>query len=74
MEKLQSDFYYNFFVQVCCHLILTESWLHLQIPDASLELPGHTLHLKKDSDKGRGGGLSVGLLCTPAWCHSIAEL
>lgn len=35
MEELQSKIYYNHFVRACYLLIITESWLHLQISDVS---------------------------------------
>lgn len=45
MEELQSETYYNCFVWKHCVLIVTEAWLHLLIPDVSVELPGQTLRL-----------------------------
>lgn len=35
MEELHSEIYYNRFVWACYLLIITESWLHPQISDAS---------------------------------------
>lgn len=46
-----------------CGLIITESWLTVSIPDASIELQGYTTH-RQDRDaaatgKTRGGGLII---------------
>ena len=49
----------NTYVCDCCLLVITETWLHPQISDASVQLAGRTLlrwDRNKDSDKSRGGG------------------
>lgn len=70
-EELRSEIYYNCFVQECCLLIVTESWLHPNIPNASVEVLGQTLHHQdhnQDSSKGRVGGLYACVL--QDWCHN----
>lgn len=52
----------NHSVRDCCILIITETWLHPKIPDASMQLTGRSLHRwdrTEDSVKSRGGGLCV---------------
>ena len=63
----------NRYVCNCCVLIITETWLHPDIPDASMQLAGRTLlrgDRTKDSGKSKGGG---GGLCTYVhnnWCNN----
>ena len=52
-------------------MIITETWLHQLIPDASVLLAGRTIHRcdrNKDSGKSRGGGLCV--YVHNDWCAS----
>ena len=49
----------NCYARECCVLIITETWLHTQIPDATVQLAGRTLQLwdrNSNSGKNRGGG------------------
>lgn len=52
-------------------LIITESWLHPGIPDASMQLAGHILHRwdrTKYSAKRRGEGLCI--FVHNDWCNN----
>ena len=52
----------NNFVRNCCVMIMTETWLHPGIPDAAVQLAGHTIHhqdCNSESGKRKGGGLCV---------------
>ncbi len=43
-------------------MIVSETWLHPRIPDAAVQLAGHTLHRwdrNNDSGKSRGGGVCI---------------
>ena len=51
MDDLQLQLAGNRYVRDCCVLIITETWLHLGIPDASMQLAGRTLlHLGRTED------------------------
>ncbi|KAK0137703.1 hypothetical protein N1851_026097 [Merluccius polli] len=61
----------NRYVRDCCVLIITETWLHPDIPDASVQLAGRTLlcwDRTKDSGKSRGGGLCI--YVHENWCNN----
>lgn len=52
----------NKFIQDCCVLIITETWLHSLIPDVAIELVGRTAYRwdrNKDYGKSKGGGLCI---------------
>lgn len=69
MDELQSRIAYNHLIRECCLLIVSETWLHPQIPNATVELAGRTLHRHdrtEASGKIRGGGLCVYVL--EDWC------
>lgn len=60
----------NRHVRDCCVLIITETWLHPDIPDASMQLAGRTLlcwDRTKDFGKSRGGGLCI--YVHNNWCN-----
>ncbi|KAI4802384.1 hypothetical protein KUCAC02_020225, partial [Chaenocephalus aceratus] len=59
-DDLELQLARNIYVRDCCLLVITETWLHPQIPDASVQLSGRILlrwDRNKDSGKSRGGGL-----------------
>ncbi|KAL1260011.1 hypothetical protein QQF64_007838 [Cirrhinus molitorella] len=61
----------NRYVRDCCLLIITETWLHPDIPNASMQLAGCTLlrwDRTKDSGKSRGGGLCI--YVHDNWCNN----
>lgn len=61
----------NRYVRDCCVLIITETWLHPRIPDASIQLAGRTLlrwDRTEDSGKSRGGGLCM--YVHENWCNN----
>ena len=67
MDELQSQIAYNHFVCEFCLLIVSESWLRLrlQIPDATVELAGRTIHRHDQTEasgKSIGGELCVYVL------------
>ena len=65
----------NRYVRECCVLIITETWLHTQIPDATVQLAGRTLHRwdrNSDSGKNRGGGLCI--YVNEGWCNNSTIL
>ncbi|KAI2659609.1 putative RNA-directed DNA polymerase from transposon BS [Labeo rohita] len=71
MDYLELQLAGNRYVQDCCLLIITETWLHPDIPDASMQLAGHTLlrwDRTKDFGKSRGGGLCV--YVHDNWCNN----
>ncbi len=62
MDELQSQIAYNCLIRECCLLIVSESWLHPLIPNATVELASRTIHRQdrtEASGKTRGGGLCV---------------
>lgn len=70
-DELELQLARNRCVGDCCVLIITESWLHPGIPDASVQLAGRTLHRwdrTKDSGKRRGGGLCI--FVHNDWCNN----
>ena len=71
IDELELHLAANCFVRDCCVMIITETWLHQLIPDASALLAGPTIHRSdrnKDSGKSRGGGLCV--YVHNDWCAS----
>lgn len=44
MDELQSKIAKNHLIRECCVLIVTESWLHPQIPNGTVQLAGRTIH------------------------------
>ena len=71
IDELELHLAANCFVRDCCVMIITETWLHQLIPDASVLLAGRTIHRSdrnKDSGKSRGGGLCVHV--HNDWCAS----
>lgn len=65
----------NRYVRECCALIITETWLHTQIPDATVQLAGRTLHRwdrNSDSGKNTGGGLCI--YVHEGWCNNSTIL
>lgn len=60
MDELELQMVTMSFVRNCSIIFVTESWLHLLIPNAAVELAERTLHQQdKNRDLGRGGGLCV---------------
>ena len=62
MDELNLQMSENKYVQDCCILIITETWLHPLIPDGPIELAGRTAYCwdrNIDSGKSRGGGLCI---------------
>ena len=71
MDDLEPQLAGNRYVRDCCVLIITETWLHLDIPDASVQLAGCTLlrwDRTKDFGKSRGGGLCI--YVHENWCNN----
>ena len=71
MDYLDLQLAGNRYVRDCCVLIITETWLHPDIPDASVQLAGRTLlrwDRTKDSGKSRGGGLCIYIHNN--WCNN----
>uniref|UniRef100_A0A8C7YZR7 Reverse transcriptase domain-containing protein n=1 Tax=Oryzias sinensis TaxID=183150 RepID=A0A8C7YZR7_9TELE len=69
MDELKLQVATNRIVKDCCVLIFTETWLHSSIPDAAIELAGHTAHRydrSGDSGKSKGGGLCI--YVNNNWC------
>ncbi|CAG5958704.1 unnamed protein product [Menidia menidia] len=65
----------NRYVRDCCVLIITETWLHTQVPDATVQLVDHTRHRwerNSDSGKNRGGGLCI--YVHDGWCNNSTVL
>ncbi|CAG6018054.1 unnamed protein product [Menidia menidia] len=65
----------NRYVSDCCVLIITETLLHTQVPDATVQLVDHTLHRwdrNSDSGKNRGGGLCI--YVHDGWCNNSTVL
>ncbi len=61
----------NRYVCDCCVLIITKTWLHPHIPNASMQLAGHPLlrwDRNKNSGKSRGGGLCI--YAHDNWCNN----
>ena len=61
----------NRYVRDCCVLIITETWLHPDTPNANMQLAGRTLlrwDRTKDSGKSRGGGLFI--YVHNNWCNN----
>lgn len=61
-EELELQMVGKKHVQDCCVTIITETWLHLLIPDAAVQLSSHSMHRfnrTSSSSKTRGGGLCV---------------
>lgn len=59
-DKLELLAMRNHYVQDYC--VITETWLHLLIPDTAVQVAGHTTHRwdrNKDSGKSSGGGLCI---------------
>lgn len=44
MDDLEIQLAGNRYVRNCCVFIITETWLHTHIPDATVQLEGRTLH------------------------------
>lgn len=56
----------------CCCMILSETWLDPSIPDAAIELAGHTAYRADrtaDSGKMTGGGLCIYI--NNSWCTKV---
>lgn len=71
MEELELQIATNRLVHDCCVMIITETWLHTQIPDAAVQLTGRTIHRQdrnKDTGKSRGGGLCI--FVHKDWCSN----
>ncbi|XP_072771248.1 uncharacterized protein [Nerophis lumbriciformis] len=71
MDDLELQLAGNRYVWDCCAMIITETWLHPEIPDASMQLAGRTLLRRdrtKDSGKSRGGGLCI--YAHENWCNN----
>lgn len=61
----------NRYARDCCVMIITKTWLHSDIPDASMQLAGPTLlrgDRTKHSGKSRGGGLYI--YVHNNWCNN----
>lgn len=68
MDDLQSHIAYNRLIHECCLLIVSETWLRLQIPNAT----GRTIHCfdwTEVSGKSIGGGVCDYVL--ENWCSDI---
>ena len=75
MDDLEIELAGNRYVRECCVLIIPETWLHTQIPDATVQLAGCTLHRwdrNSDSGKNRGGGLCI--YVNEGWCNNSTIL
>lgn len=71
MDEMNLHLAKNNFMWDCSVMVITETWLHLDIPDTAVQLTGRTTHRQdcsKDSSKTRGGGLC--LYMHNAWCSS----
>ncbi len=71
MDELELQLAGNRYVRDCCVLIVTETWFHPGIPDASVQLAGRTMLSQdrtKDSGKSRGGGLCIYVY--ENWCNN----
>lgn len=67
MDDLEVQLAGNRYVRDCCVMIITETWLHPGIPDASMQLAGRFL-LRGDMTKSRGGGLCI--YVHENWCNN----
>ncbi|XP_053532800.1 multivesicular body subunit 12Ba isoform X1 [Ictalurus punctatus] len=71
IDNLELQLAGNRYVRDCCVLIITETWLHPRIPDASMQLAGRTMlrwDRTEDSGKSRGGGLCM--YVHENWCNN----
>ena len=58
-----------------CIMVITETWLHENIPDLAVELAGRTIFCAdrtSDSGKRRGGGVCVYI--NNSWCTDTAVI
>lgn len=55
----------NRYIWECCVLIISETWLNLRIPDACVELAGHSLHRW---DRTKDSKSLWGARYLRAWC------
>lgn len=58
-----------------CITVITETWLHENIPDSAVELAGRTIFRAdrtSDPDKTRGGGVCV--YVNNSWCTDTAVM
>ncbi|XP_073669588.1 uncharacterized protein [Paramisgurnus dabryanus] len=69
MDELHLDLSNRTNIRDSSVVIITESWLNPEIPDAAVELAGRSLHRSdrtEDSGKSRGGGLCI--YVNKDWC------
>nr|XP_049595883.1 uncharacterized protein LOC125980593 [Syngnathus scovelli] len=71
MDDLDLQLTGNHYVRDCCVIIITETWLRPDIPDASMQLASRSLlraDRTLDSGKRRGGGLCM--YVHENWCNN----
>lgn len=51
-------------------LFVAESWLRPNIPDASVEVPGRTLHCHDGNKDSKGRGIELCAYVLQGWCHN----
>ncbi|KAK3506378.1 hypothetical protein QTP70_002309 [Hemibagrus guttatus] len=75
MDELRLQTVTNNITKDSCILLITETWLHLSIPDSAIELTGYTAQhhdRTSDSGKSRGGGLCM--YVNNNWCTNTVTV